>query len=367
MKKGILTALLLNFALQIFALAGFTQYIPDNSGEYVYYRDYTFSNSESYIGILCYDQNTYQIKYYSPANKELKKPEKNLAIAVTINAKADHWDMTGERILTAITQDSDDLDILNYLHDLLYDFSSIRKKAGDVSPNNVNFKSSNVFAERGLNYSYDYQQFGGKVNILFDPLIPIFNLKSITSEEGITLFECATTGWLVNSEDKSFDNFRGIYNAYIPGAAKTVAKAKAKKYTTENKIQSFTLDENWAQPMENVWTNGDESVLATATIPALYTDLVKNETFVLRKLLESVGGAYTVLPQLELLYNAKTNQYKLTYISDRTDAKQVVMNTKIFNYSGTDLLMFSLAVYYNDYSANLNYYNKIIKSYSVKK
>lgn len=367
MKKGIITALLLNFALSLFALAGFNQYIPDNSGEYVFYRDYTFANRESYIGLLCYNESTYQIKYYSPANAELKQPEKSVAIAVTLNSKSDFWDMNGERILSAITQDSDDLDILNYLHDLLYDFASIRKKAGNVSPDNPSFNNSNIFRDRGLRYNHDYQQFGGKVSLIFDPLIPIFNLKAIYADDGSLLFDCVTTGLLVNSEDKSFDNFKGLSSTYIAGTGKTVAKAKSKKFTTENKVQSFTIDENWKQPMENLWTKGDDGVLAISTIPAYFSDSKKNATFVLRRLLASVDGAYTVLSDLELLYNSKLDQYKITYMTDRKANGKAIMNTKIFTQHGSDLLMFSLAVYNTDFQTNLNYYNKIIKSYTVKK
>ena len=53
----------------VFAVPGVESFIPDSSGEYVYYRDYSFER-ESYVGVLYYDDSSYQIRYYAPANKE---------------------------------------------------------------------------------------------------------------------------------------------------------------------------------------------------------------------------------------------------------------------------------------------------------
>ena len=40
----------------VFAVPGVESFIPDSSGEYVYYRDYSFER-ESYVGVLYYDDS----------------------------------------------------------------------------------------------------------------------------------------------------------------------------------------------------------------------------------------------------------------------------------------------------------------------
>src|SRR5574344_1815344 len=97
-----------------FALPGVKAYIPDSSGEYVYYRDYSFER-ESYAGFLYYDDGTYGARYFAPMDREKQLPDKSVEILFSIDPKADSVKMTGERILSTLTPDDDD--IVNYLHD----------------------------------------------------------------------------------------------------------------------------------------------------------------------------------------------------------------------------------------------------------
>ena len=85
----------------VVALPGVTSYIPDSAGEYVYYRDTSFTR-ESYVGILMYDEATYQIRYFAPQDDQAKLPAKEIAILLTVDPKADVWAMTGEKILSTI-------------------------------------------------------------------------------------------------------------------------------------------------------------------------------------------------------------------------------------------------------------------------
>ena len=171
MKKlilSIITSIIITTAA--FALPGFTSFIPDTAGEYVYYRDTSFTR-ESYIGILGYDDSTIQIRYFAPQDDTAMLPAKEIAILVTVDPKADFWNMTGEKIISTILPDTDDTDIVNYLHDLLYEFSARR--------------ISQVAVESGKEIvDQDYAQFGGKVALTFDARIPLFNIRTITDEKG---------------------------------------------------------------------------------------------------------------------------------------------------------------------------------------
>ena len=151
-----------------FALPSVTSSVPDFSGQFVYYKDLSFER-ESYIGILFYDESTYALRYYAPATGKSKsfKPEKNIHILFTLDSTKNYVELTGERILTAIAPE--DTDLVNYIHDFLYERTKCRQNSGEVTEPKSDYQ--------------DYEQFGGKVTLYFNPLIPIFNLdKTVRSD-----------------------------------------------------------------------------------------------------------------------------------------------------------------------------------------
>lgn len=58
-KMFIAIQIFLFVANSLFALPAVSRQIEDASGEYVFYRDYSFTR-ESYIGFLFYDEATYE-------------------------------------------------------------------------------------------------------------------------------------------------------------------------------------------------------------------------------------------------------------------------------------------------------------------
>ena len=134
-KCVLCTVVLFNVLIagKLFALPGVIPYLEDVSGEYVFYRDYSFKR-DTYIGFLYYNETTYAARYYSPATETL--PAKNLEFLFTVDASKNALEMTGERILMekCIGQiEQSDTDLINYVHDLIYEFASRRKKAGEIS------------------------------------------------------------------------------------------------------------------------------------------------------------------------------------------------------------------------------------------
>ena len=75
MKKIISALRAIFISASLFAMPVFESYLPDTSGEYVYYQDRTFDR-ESYIGIIYYDDDTFGIRYYAPKSESLFLPEK---------------------------------------------------------------------------------------------------------------------------------------------------------------------------------------------------------------------------------------------------------------------------------------------------
>ena len=349
MKKlilSILTSIILTATA--IALPGFTAFIPDSAGEYVYYRDTSFTR-ESYVGILRYDAATYQIRYIAPQDDTAMLPEKEIAILLTIDDKADFWNMTGEKIISTILPDTDDTDIINYLHDLLYEFSARRIKAEAVESDR-------------LDLAQDYAQFGGNVIITFDARIPLFNIRSITDAKGNKILDCVTIGSIKSSEDTSFSDFKGISNAKPSVQKETKKTAKAKTYKFEKR--SVTLDENWEQKMENFWTLGNDSLITMSALPKVSENKTLNDLYVQRKLLESTEGSYTDFQNCEITYTQAKDSYRIITTSYFPESKAAVYITKLLTRNtegGFDY--FSISTYQTAYLKNPSYFDKIVKSY----
>ena len=353
MKKLLLTlTILLCGVAAAFALPGFTPFIPDTAGEYVYYRDYSFAR-ESYVGILNYDDTSYQIRYYAPASRELAAAEKDISILFSVNPDSDFMDMTGEKIISDIDPNSeDDVDVLNYLHDILYEFSARRIKLFEL-------------ADKPVNSTQEYDQFGGKVTITFDSLIPLFNIKTIKLADGTVVFSCITFGRIINSEDKSFENFMGIIPAEPYHApTKTKIKGKSKKFKTADG-QTITLDTNWEQAMENCWVLGDEAFLTIASVPVYFEDEAINNTFVLRRITESTGGSYIDFEHIELNVDNKKHLTKIIAQSTQPETESVVYIIKELTTDPSKELnsYISLAAYEYSYLEKSSYYTKLLKSF----
>lgn len=350
-KKFILFAILFNTAIfSLFAVPGAKSFIPDQSGDYVYYKDETFDR-ESYIGILYYDEATYQIKYYAPNDSVNHLVEKEISILITVNPEVDYWEMTGEKIISTIMPDTDDVDIVNYLHDILYEFAARRSK--------VDLAASSIENEE------EYNQFGGNVTICYNPIIPLFNIMDIiptdTTKEPVKFF-CCTFGTLKDSNDKAFDNFKGIPDSTILKTNTQKAK-KAKKKVFYFNGRSITLDSKWDQVMDNVWLYGNDAIATISQIPSVSLNAEYNMNYVIRRILGSLDNAYKNLTNCT--YEAQDNgNIVLTLEIYQPVEQRWVVNYEVLTQNiqgGFDCLI--LTAYKDSYYAKWNYYHNIIKSY----
>lgn len=363
MKKLILSIItLISIATAAFALPGFSSFIPDNSGEYVFYRDKSFER-ESYIGLLCYDDSTYEIKYVSPQKQELGQPEKELALLIKINPESDYFDMIGEKIISSVDYGSDDVDILNYLHDFLYEFSAKR-----ISKESVTTREESS--------SHDFPLFGGNVTFVYDCVVPLFNLRTVLDQAGNAILECCTIGQVSSAHDTSFENFRGFNSIPVTSPANSTtakndkksksnkkSKTKTKKYSFEN--QNVVLDSDWEQQMENIWTLQNDSVVTMSEIPLPNEDLTFSEFYLIRKLIESNQGRYTDFATTEILAD-KNGRCKITSISHEKAENDTIRTVKILTNKKSKFSYFSISVYSQAYNKNAAYFDKIANNYRVK-
>lgn len=367
LKKIVLTFLLVLSVSGLFAMPGFSSFVKDSSGEFVYYKDNSFPD-ETYIGILYYSEDSIQIRYYRPLNKAKMVPEKEISILFSINPDVNYFELTGELIMSTILPETDDLDIVNYLHDILYEFSARRIRENNVIPPTNAFINTETFDTTGIKSTQNYEQFGGTVTIVFDPLIPIFNIKSILNNKNEPVLSCVTFGSIQNSADSTFDDFTGFYKTSTKEAKKSNVNKnhKAADYATQD-FQYVTLDSNWSQAMDNLWLCGNESLLTINSIPPM-PDTKSYDYTVLRKMLQSSNGSYTNLSECEIILDSKKDAYKITQISYQPKTENKIVNKKIItkNPATSGFYYFALTVFDEYYSQNKAYYDKILKSYKIK-
>lgn len=363
LKKNILAALA--FAAFIMNAAA----LSDSSGDYVYYRDESF-NRESYVGFLYYDESTYRARYYAPSAPD--SAEKAIDILFTVKAGKNGLEMTGERFI--IPPLPEDVEIVNYIHDLVYELSGRRENARALSSNADNFafidysKSKVEFMEEGERVKCDFAQFGGPVTMLYDSVIPIFNLKKISDNAGKGIFTIATIGRITDSDDKSFEEFVPPSSIKSTRTAKEIPYAEKVElsYTAQlNQKQSFTqktkADRNWTLAMDNVWTNGN----AIITLTGFRAKEKIPQDEIIRNYLRSANGSYCDITRADIhvkgsLIKISTETYTPSKQNVITDIKSI---SKIAdNFYGS----FGLTVFTCDYQKNRGYFDKIVKSYSYK-
>ena len=345
---GLLCVLLISFAA--FALPGITPSVPDFSGQYVYYRDYSFER-ESYIGILYYDESTYALRYYAPLvnDKKNPKPEKNIHILFTLDSTKNYVELTGERILTAIAPE--DTDLVNYIHDFLYEMTKRRQNSGEVTEPKSDYQ--------------DYEQFGGKVTLYFNPLIPIFNLEKIVSVDKKTVFQISTAGQLVSSEDQSFAEFSGINEKFSDKthSFKKNKKAKSQEYTykaSENsKELKIKIDSSWNQVAENFFTLENIAVLTMNEVNANQ----ENQLNVLkRRLILGTDMAYPELAKLKLEETKNETLFKQIFYHSDTDS--YTYDFKLLKeIDSLTVNLYTLTVFAGAYEPNKKYFDAILKSF----
>lgn len=356
LKTSIFALPLLLASAALFALPAVVPSIPDFSGQYVYYRDSSFER-ESYIGVLYYDESTYALRYYAPAVRAKKnpQPEKNIHILFSIDPGKQHLELTGERILSTIT--ADDTDLVNYIHDFFYEMTARRQKAGEVSAEKTEYQ--------------DYEQFGGKVTLCFNPLVPIFNLEKIVSVDKKTVLQVITAGQLVSSEDQSFAKFTGIDEKFKDANHKFKKDKKAKdvevsyKATESSAALKAKIDSAWNAAAENFFTLGNVAVLTI------------NEVAAAKSGDENPSGRIAVLKRRlllgnEMVYPNWTSQ-KVTLKKNGTLFMQVSYHAESDSYTydfkfireidASTVGMYTLTVFAGAYEPNKKYFEDILNSF----
>lgn len=381
MKKIAAFFTILFLAVSAFALPGFIPFFQDESGEFVYYRDYSF-NRESYVGFLTYDDATYELRYYAPFDKELNLPEKEVTLLLSVNPASDFMDLTGERFLTNIT--SEDTEIINYLHDLMYEFNIRRCNTLDVTPYSNDYVTTKNWWDNGYSCYEDFSQFGGDVKIYYDVMVPLFNIKKIVNNRNEVLFKVATTGRILSANDTTFTSFRGFNGGLAEGQTinsegskksdnKSVSestlkiKKNAKKADYKSGNISLTLDANWEASAENMWWLSDRAYIAVSTLPKSSMTTAIYLFYLNRRLIQSTQNTYVDFSKLELS-STDSGLVKIHTVIWQPENKTNMVSEKFISSSSSDesssLDYVVFSAWENDYTANQKYFDSLLKTIS---
>lgn len=359
MKKIVIFLFSLILTANLFAMPGFSSFIQDQAGEFVYYRDYTFER-ESYVGFLEYDSYTYQLRYYAPASNNL--PEKTIATLVTLDLVKNHIDFTGEKIIAADYNNPEDVDIINYLHDLIYEFSKRRSQLFEVKPSMDGYVNFDTMKTNGLYQNDYYAQFGGDITIVYDCVIPFFNIKRIEDTKGKPIFECVELGQIKNSEETIFDNYKPLPpKIKIKQNSKKMKGVKPVEFSINN--QQIIVDNTWEEKLDYMWVQGEDAILTLMT----YNTNNNNDSyyiqyFLIRSFLECKDNNFIDYTTCDVIFTDKG--FKLYSETYAPNTKKVYYTVKFITLNkdmNYDYLSF--AATRGAYQIKQSYYDKILKTY----
>ena len=354
MKKLISLVIFIFSFFSVNALPGFSPYIADVPGDYVFYRDYSF-NTETYIGFLYYG-SSYQAKLITLEDKKNKTPEKSVEIYFTVDESKDFLEFTGEKVISL--PNSEDILLVNYLQDLVYEFSKKRIKAQSVDKKNV-LRDKKDFLYSGFVQNENLEQFGGEVKIIYDWAVPLFNIKAIKNYSDQVQFVLATVGRISTSENNDFENFKGF--GTVPKKSKLKLSKNAKKNQVNFENLTLTLDNQWNQAMENVWFLGEKAVVVLSKISLKD----KNLDFIFRQMLINPQKSYYnwnnfVISDFEDSFTIDATVFDAEKNKNSKNLIKVVKNPE----NESEYFLFNSSIYFDSYLKNEKYFSSIRESFN---
>lgn len=201
----------------------FRDFAPMASGEFAFYRDYTFTEP-TWTGILSYDENTWAAQTFAPGTGR--------RVTVFFTGEIQN----GEFILTGQRNDSDfrqeDVPFINYLMQILpflYNTRLTAEAAGGNAPEQnartADDARTSGFLPPRIQAAADSPLFGGKCEATFAPETPLFNVIHIKDASGKKVFEFEYGGIISKETSAGFFNFEPI----PPEAKKQLAEITAKR------------------------------------------------------------------------------------------------------------------------------------------
>ncbi|HZK19275.1 MAG TPA: hypothetical protein VFC68_00975 [Treponemataceae bacterium] len=338
LKRFFIVCTVCFFAMPLTALPGIKDFLPTENGQFVYYRDYTFSY-EAYIGFLQYDASTYAIRYFA------KSPAKGLPIIeliLTLNTDSDFIEITGEKIVSKVT--NNDIDIMNYMHDMLYELSARRKKV------------NNETVTTHVKSFEEYLQFGGNVHLFYNPIVPLFNLQTIKDSDKNILLEAVMIGKITNESDFAWSHFFGT-----PHTLPEVYTYNEKQVNNLTQKGFTTIDNQWEQIMDNFFLLDDNALM-------FETEVQTKEYFSLLRAFSLSDNNKTVYFKNQTIKTTNDGSIILSNLINDNQTKEYQQDIKILSaIDKGSCKITGLTVFDGFFQSNKDYFNMLIKNNSTEK
>ena len=353
--KLFLIATFFSFQIGVFALPGVKSFIPDTPGQFVYYKDYSFSR-ESYIGVIYYSDSTYGFRYIAPAvnDKKNQLPKLDMQVYITIAPDKQKLEFTGEKV-EPLPRSQQETDIINYIHDFAYEMTERRQTIETL--------------EEKIYDHQDYAQFGGEVDLEYDPIVPIFNLRKITNAENKTVLTVMTAGRLISSDDTSFTDFEGIPVKVVDKNHQFKnKKSKSAPVVLENEgyaTQTFKLDSQWEQQSPAVWTLGNSAMITTTALNFPNNFSASESLYLLRMLLLGGDNSYPDWSTQKIEFVDSEIVLKQTFYDSVNESFKYDFK-KIKSLGKSAKSIFTLTAFAGSYTPNKRYFDGIFNSYKTE-
>lgn len=337
------------------AFPGINSQLPDVSGQYVYYRDYSFQY-EAYIGFLYYDEGTYAMRYFSPAQPlsgigsgggQTTSVPNSIELLFTVNTGVNYTDMTGEKFITTLS--SSDTEIVNYMHDLVYELSARRRQLYEVP------------VAEPVEVRDEFLQFGGSVLMTYSSAVPVFGLQSIKAADGALLFELVSVGALASSDDTSFSDFKGFPVPLVDKERNFRTQQAEPSIQVRFNSQQVLLDPQWSQAADNMFMLGDAALLVMSDFSAT-GDISEIFDVYSRNFCLGSTGTYSDWRNRVVTRTEDSLSVEILYYMPESNA--VSRDFKILHKKADGSWnVLSLTVFDNAYKANRHYFDVLLESY----
>jgi hypothetical protein len=341
-KQFFAAGLLALFCAAVWALPGIETYLPDTSGEYVVYQDFSY-DEETYVGFLFYDEETYGAFISTPATGS------HISLLFNVDPSAEELVFTGERILSDIAN-QDDITAVNYLHDLLYELTQLR---GEV---NGTVLLSEVRDTR------DFPLFGGEMVCVYDYYIPLFNLQRVEDAQGAVQFDLVRMGQILADDDTDFYNFTPMAIDYAPYTPEFTINEGTPGEVYYLDDMSLDLDGQWMQSAQNIWFLGDAAMLWVDVVSINPEFLERNgystQEYFVRRFSLSAQNKWGIIPELNVTWSK--NRLRLDNVFYNPQTNTETREIKVFTDRGNGTMSAkTLTVFESIYLNHSDYFDAI--------
>lgn len=224
------------------------------SGEYVVYRDYSWTEP-TWTGFLRYDDSTW--------GAVLVTPSKNSRISVLFRTEqaGDTLVLVGQNIISKIGPG--DVEGVNYLMGLLPDLYRWRKSVDGSTcaddPLVQRLSGRSILLPAPCRIERRVPLFGGDVLLLWMPEVPVFNLHSLTAPDGSPRLALERQGRISSGGDNEFFDFDLLPQTGSPPDFELAPERKEEVLTVDAVL--LNLDSQWTKIADNTFLLGNTAII----------------------------------------------------------------------------------------------------------